>query len=118
MDCGNVCIPRPGLEHRMNEKLLDEILQRIISVAHPEKIILFGSRAREDAKESSDLDLLVVKSGANRRETAQNTYQNLVGIEMNVDVIVATPEDLEKYKDASVLVYSAALKDGKVVYAA
>ena len=107
-----------SLERLMNNNSLNEILQRIINVAHPEKIILFGSHAREDANEASDLDLLVVKSGANRRETAQRIYQNLIGIEVNVDIIVATPEDLEKYKDASVLVYSSALKDGKIIYAA
>ena len=102
----------------MNDRSLNEILDRIVAVAHPEQIILFGSRSRDDSHESSDVDLLVVKSGVNRREIAQKIYQNLVGVEVNVDIIVATPEDLDKYKNESALVYSAALKDGKVIYAA
>ena len=43
--------------------VLDEVVQRIVAVADPEKIILFGSAARGELGPDSDLDLLVVKSG-------------------------------------------------------
>lgn len=102
----------------LNQKIIDEIIKRIVAVAHPQKIILFGSHARDNAGESSDVDLLVVKAGAQRRKLAQAIYQNLVGVEISVDVVVATPEDLEKYKDSSLFVYSSALKEGQEIYAA
>jgi uncharacterized protein len=40
---------------------LKEIVARIVDVYQPEKIILFGSYANGTAKESSDIDLLLVK---------------------------------------------------------
>jgi len=44
------------------KEILDEIVSRIVNVAHPDKIILFGSAARGEIGSNSDIDLLVVKS--------------------------------------------------------
>ena len=52
--------------------VLDEVVQRIVAVADPEKIILFGSAARGELGPDSDLDLLVVKSEVHRRKLAQS----------------------------------------------
>jgi uncharacterized protein len=95
-----------------------EIIQRIVAVAHPEKIILFGSMARGDVNPHSDIDLLIVKSGVHRRKLAGKIYKELIGIPVAVDVIVVTPEDIERYKNSSVLIIEPALREGKVVYAA
>jgi hypothetical protein len=65
---------------------------------------------------NSDLDLLVVKSGAHRRRLAQQIYMNLFGVGQAVDVIVVTPEDIERYRDAIGLIIEPALREGKVVY--
>jgi len=51
----------------MDQVLLDEIVRRVVEVAHPDRIILFGSAARGDMGPDSDVDLLVVKSGALNR---------------------------------------------------
>ena len=45
------------------QEVLEKIIQRIVEVAQPEKIILFGSAARGTMGRHSDVDLLVVKSG-------------------------------------------------------
>ena len=66
----------------------------------------------------SDLDLLVIKSCKNRRETARRIRRRLIGIGVLKDVIVATPADIERYKDTIGLIYRPALRDGKVLYAA
>jgi predicted nucleotidyltransferase len=42
------------------ERILDAIVARIEAVARPERIVLFGSRARGDARDNSDFDLLVI----------------------------------------------------------
>ncbi len=99
-----------------NEKALEEIIKRIVEVANPEKIILFGSAAREDIHSNSDLDLLVVKSGAHRRRMAQKIYMNLFGVGRAVDIVVVTPEDIEKHKESLGLIIEPALREGKVVY--
>jgi hypothetical protein len=65
--------------------LLAEVVRRIVEVARPERIILFGSAARGDAGPDSDLDLLVVKRGVeHRRRLAQRIYRRLLGVEVPV----------------------------------
>jgi len=95
---------------------MDEIIRRIVEVAQPEKIILFGSAARGEIGPNSDLDLLVVKSGVHRRRLAQAIYVNLFGVGQAVDVVVVTPEDIERYGNSFALVIGPALQEGKVVY--
>ena len=100
----------------IKKEILDEIIRRIVEVAQPEKIILFGSATRKEIGPSSDVDLLVVKSGVHRRRLAQAIYMNLFGVGIAVDVVVVTPEDIEKYKDSFALVIEPALREGEVVY--
>jgi hypothetical protein len=64
------------------------------------------------------VDLLVIKSGANRLDLMGEIYRNLRGVGEAVDVIVATPEDVERYRNSHPVVIAPALKEGKVVYAA
>jgi predicted nucleotidyltransferase len=99
------------------QETLDEIIKRIVETASPEKIILFGSAVRGEMDSNSDIDLLVVKSNIHRRRLAQEIYRNLIGIPQGVDVIVATPEDLVRYKDSFSLVIEPALREGRVIYA-
>jgi predicted nucleotidyltransferase len=106
-----------SLHHTTKQPALDEIIQRIVEVAQPEKIILFGSAARGESGPDSDVDLLVVKSGAHRRRLAQAIYMNLFGVGRAVDVVVVTPEDIERYENSPALVIGPALRGGKVVYA-
>jgi len=103
---------------QVRQEVLDEIVRRIVEVAQPERIILFGSASREEMGPNSDLDLLVVKSGVHRRRLAQAIYVNLIGVGQAVDVIVVTPEDIERYRNAIGLVIEPALKEGKTVYVA
>jgi len=97
--------------------VLDEIVRRIVKIADPDKIILFGSAARGEMGRHSDVDLLVVKSGCvHRRKLAQEIYKSLLGVGLPVDVVVVTPEDIERYRDAIGLVIEPAVREGKVVY--
>ena len=102
----------------VSDEILQEIVRRIVRVAKPEKIILFGSAAREEMGPDSDLDFLVIKSCKNRRKTARKIRRRLIGIGIPKDIIVATPQDMERYKDTIGLIYRPALKEGKVLYAA
>ncbi|HFD39923.1 MAG TPA: nucleotidyltransferase domain-containing protein [Anaerolineae bacterium] len=97
---------------------LDEIVRRVVQVAQPETIILFGSAVRGEMGPDSDLDLLVIKSGVHRRHLAQAIYRNLFGVGRSVDVIVVTPQDVERYGNSPALVIEPALREGKVIYAA
>ena len=93
----------------LDQTKLDDIINRIVHVAQPAKIILFGSAARGEMGPHSDVDILVVKNGVHRRDLAGRIYENLIGVGAPVDVIVVTSEDLERYKDSHALVIKPAL---------
>ena len=99
-------------------KMIDELVRRIVEVAHPLRIILFGSAARGEMGPNSDVDVLVIVSeGTHRRHTAQRIYRHMIGFPLAVDVVVATEGDLRKHKDNFSLVYYPALQEGKEIYA-
>jgi predicted nucleotidyltransferase len=99
--------------------VLKEIIRRIVRVAHPDRIILFGSAARGEMGPNSDLDLLVVKRGKfDRGRLAERIYLSLHGAGAAVDVIIATPQEVERYRQTHCLVIAPALAEGRVVYAA
>ena len=101
------------------EKVRDEAVRRIVEVAEPQKIIVFGSAARGELGPDSDLDLLVVvPSGKHRRETAQKIYRHFIGLGFAVDIVVVTEEDIEQFKDSNGMVIQTALEEGQVIYAA
>ncbi len=106
---------RPGVA----DETLAEVVRRIVEVAAPERIVLFGSAARGEMGPHSDLDLLVVKAGQyHRRRMAQAIHANMRGVGHAIDVVVVTPEDVERYRDSHALVIAPALREGRVVYAA
>ena len=102
----------------LDQSILDDIVRRIVEVAQPERIILFGSAARGDMNQHSDVDLLVIKEGAHRRHLTGRIYENLYGAGAPVDVVVVTPSDVERYKDSHALIIKPALQEGRVIYAA
>ena len=99
-------------------QILNQVIRLIVEAAQPDKIILFGSMARNENGAGSDLDLMVIKSGKyHRGHLTEELYMRLFGVGHPVDLVVATPEDVEQYRDSPGLVFHAALREGKVVYA-
>ncbi len=102
----------------MTDKTLEKILQKILEVINPDKVILFGSRATENACSESDYDILVIKSGIyNKRELSKKLYRNMLGTNASVDILIEIPEVVEHYKDSVGYIYRQILKEGKVIYA-
>jgi predicted nucleotidyltransferase len=98
---------------------LREIIRRIVDVAGPERIILFGSAVRGEMGPHSDIDLLVIKDGKSHRgRLTEKIYMNLFGAGKAVDVVVVRSEDVEQYKNSPALVICSALEEGRVVYGA
>ena len=102
----------------IDQAVLDEVIRRVVQVAQPEKIILFGSAARGRMGPHSDLDLLVVRAGIDALDLMGDIYLNLRGVGAAVDAIVASPDDLERYRDSYGMVIREALREGRVVYEA
>ena len=102
----------------LDQATLDDVIERIVEVAEPEKIILFGSAARGDTDPNSDIDLLVIKEGADALGLMARIYRRLRGVGAAVDAIVVSPDDVERYKDSHALIIKPAVRDGVVVYEA
>ena len=100
-----------------NEALLAEITQRIVAVSQPERVILFGSRARDQAKPDSDYDLLVIKDDVESTGAeAARVYQALAGIRAPVDVVVVRSAYVRRYGKLVGTVVRPALREGRVLY--
>lgn len=96
---------------------LEKILKKILEIITPEKVILFGSRAKGSNEKNSDYDILIVKSGIeNKREISRKIYRNLLGTNASVDIIIELPEIIEKYKNSVGYIYKNILQEGKIIY--
>lgn len=99
------------------EALLGEITRRIRAVSDPEQIILFGSYARGEAGPDSDVDVLVIERDvAAPRRASTALRRALRGLPAPIDVIVASSDDVERYRDNIGLVFHPALREGRVLY--
>jgi predicted nucleotidyltransferase len=92
------------------------VVQRLIEVASPKKIILFGSYVRDDA--TRDVDVLVVTSReveSPRRESVR-LRNSLSDINMPMDIVVVPFSRFEALRDKFGLIYPEADRHGKVAY--
>lgn len=67
-----------------------ELLRRLVALYEPEQVWLFGSRARGDARDDSDWDLLVVvpDDASAERRRARAAHEAVIGLEHGADVVV------------------------------
>ena len=101
-------------------KVLMPFLRKVEKEFHPQKVILFGSRARGDHSKESDYDLLIIADDFHNihvhdRMTA--AYQLKRNIAVAMDLICLTPEEFTTRKK-KIGVIQAAAKEGKVLYSA
>jgi predicted nucleotidyltransferase len=100
------------------ERIIDEMVRRIVARFDPERIILFGSAARGEAGPDSDVDLLVVmRVEGSRREKAVQIGVAVNDIPVPKDIVVTTPEDFEWRKEIVGTIERPAAREGRLVYA-
>jgi predicted nucleotidyltransferase len=103
----------------IDERLVEEIVRRVLSVGRPERIILFGSAATGRMTRDSDIDILVVEpSPADRREESVRIGNALRGLGHPFDVIVIASERFEETKGLIGGIAYPANKYGRVIYEA
>ncbi len=96
---------------------IDEAVRRLIEQFKPERIILFGSRARGTADARSDVDLLVIcREITNRRRLMVEMDRALAGLGIARDVLVMTPQEYERDRHIPGTVARPASMEGKVLY--
>ncbi len=101
----------------MGQDLIADIVRRIVEAAQPEKIILFGSRARGGGQSESDFDVLVIKQSNQPRYCRDAPlYTALAGLNVPVDVLVYTPEEVREWSAVPLAFITTAIREGRVLY--
>lgn len=96
---------------------LPAIVGRIVRLVDPVRIILFGSRARGDAREDSDYDILVILDEVENRRTMRIRIRAAIDdLPIAKDVLVATADDVAGDHGRPWGVLYWALAEGRVVY--
>jgi len=101
------------------DRTLAAIVERIVERFHPERIILFGSRARGTARADSDVDLLVVMPfTGSRLKLVVEIRKTLRGLGIAKDIVIMTPEEFAVRKEIPGTVAYPAAREGRALHAA
>lgn len=96
---------------------IEGVATQIGIASDAESVVLFGSYARGDAQEDSDVDLLIIaESNLPRFKRSRELYKLLRPYPFPMDLIVYTPQEIEKGKKSPVSFVSRVLREGEVVY--
>ena len=98
---------------------LDKIVDIIVRTVSPEKVILFGSRARGDNTADSDYDILILSdSNENERKITTKVYKQLYEEHLNkeIDLIAASTEKMNRNLDTNGFIYKNINDEGVVLY--
>jgi predicted nucleotidyltransferase len=103
------------------EALLRQMVNTIVSEVSPETIILFGSRARGDARPDSDVDLLVVETEPfspqrSRRKESARLYMALREMSVSKDILLYSREEFDSLKSSLNHVVGRAHREGRQLY--
>ena len=103
----------------LGQATIDQIVQRVLGVAKPERIIMFGSSATGTMTADSDIDLLILESHPpDSRDESRRIRQALRGLGYPFDVIVMPTERFEESKGVVGGIAYPAHKYGQVIYEA
>ena len=105
----------------VTDALLDRMVGAIVAEVDPEQIILFGSRARGDAREDSDVDLIVVEAkpfgqARSRRRESTRILLALFDFEIPIDILLYSRDEIAYWRDSLNHVLARAVREGRVLY--
>ena len=96
---------------------ITKIIEQILVIDNPLKIVLFGSRARGSARPDSDYDLLIIEpSNLPRFRRAARYRRALKGLGLAKDIVVWTPEEVAEWTNVPNAFITKALSEGVVLY--
>ena len=101
----------------IDERKIDAIKDKIVTTVSPEKIILFGSYAKGENTDESDLDIVVIwDSGFNPHKRNLFLSRLFPGRNFSLDIFSFTKEEAERLKDVKGTILYEAFHHGKVIY--
>ncbi len=105
----------------ISDAMIGEMVDVLAKAADPDQIILFGSRGRGEARDNSDVDLIVVESepfgpGRDRVQEMARLYKALSRFPVPIDLLVYSQKDVEYWRDSLNHVLARALREGRVLY--
>lgn len=105
---------------RIQDPVLDSMVERLRDALNPDLIFLFGSRARDDARADSDYDFFVVvpHSDKPRYQRDREAYLALCGNGVGKDVVVVTRDEFATSRRTSVSLASTVLSEGVLLHEA
>jgi len=101
----------------IDKREIEQVAVLLGSAANASKVILFGSHARSEADENSDVDLMIIaESDLPRFKRSRKLYALLRPYPFGMDLVVYTPQEIERGKRSPVSFVSTVLREGKTLY--
>ncbi len=97
-------------------KLVRQFVRSVVREFCPERVILFGSTAGDDASQDSDVDLLVVMQTDKRPVQQALEIRQRVPCSFPLDLLVKTPQEVERRVALHDFFVTTILAEGKVLY--
>lgn len=103
------------------EPIIHEIVKTVVETSNPERIILFGSAARGNTGPNSDVDLLIVEEKSSfkdgcRWSESSRIRKALWRFHVPIDILLFTPEEVEKWKGSINHVIARSMREGRILY--
>jgi predicted nucleotidyltransferase len=106
-------------ESLQKDRTLAEMVQRLVAAFQPERIYLYGSRARGEGRPDSDYDLFMVVSGSAlpRYRRDQAAFRSLCGIRASKEIVVFTRDEFNSKLSVVCSLPATVAREGKLLYA-
>jgi predicted nucleotidyltransferase len=105
----------------VTEKMLADMVEAIVREVDPERIYLFGSRARNKARANSDVDLLIIEHVPfgpqhSRLDEINRIYRALSSFRIPKDVLLYSRDEFTKWQNSTNHVIGRCCREGKLLY--
>ncbi|WP_008318099.1 nucleotidyltransferase domain-containing protein [Leptolyngbya sp. PCC 6406] len=105
----------------LTAELLQDMTNTIVGEVDPDTVILFGSQARGEANQQSDVDLLIVENkpfGVNRsrRKEAAKVWRALARFKLPIDILLYSADEVAEWSQTKNHVIARAIREGQVIY--
>jgi predicted nucleotidyltransferase len=109
----------PHLSPRQMSALTD-VVERLVDAFHPDRIYVFGSKARGTPRPDSDIDVLIVVSAAEEPayRLAAQAYALVAPLPLPLEFLFMTRAEFDARAAAAASLPATVLREGRLLYAA